>query len=61
MDMSGDERGSECHVNGHTPHEKEAVVVWTCEKEMREAASVMSMDTHLTRRRLPWYGHVRRR
>ena len=29
--------------------------------EIREAAIVMSMDTHLTRRRLQWYGHVRGR
>ena len=29
--------------------------------KIREAAIVMSMDTHLTRRRLQWYGHVRGR
>ena len=57
----GEERGSECHTNGHIPHEKETVVVWTHEKEMREAASVIPMDTYLMRRRLQWYGHVRRR
>ena len=34
---------------------------WTCEKERREAASVIPVDTYLTRRRLQWGGHVRRR
>ena len=48
----GDERGSECHTYGHIPHEKETVVVWTREKERREAASVIPMDTYLMRRRL---------
>ena len=48
----GEERGSECHTNGHIPHEKETVVIWTREKERREAASVIPMDTYLMRRRL---------
>ena len=30
-----DKRRSECHTCGHIPHEKEAAVVWTCEKERR--------------------------
>ena len=49
--LEGEERGSECHTNGHIPHEKTAVV-WTREKERREAASVIPMDTYLMRRRL---------
>ena len=29
--------------------------------EIREAASAILMDTYLMRRRIHWYGHVRRR
>ena len=32
-----------------------------CNCEIREAVSVMPVDAYLTRRRLQWYGHVRRR
>ena len=59
MGWTCEERGSECHPCGHIPHE-EAAVGWTCEKERREAASVIPVDTYLTRR-LQWGGHVRRR
>ena len=36
-------------------------MVWRCGKEMREAESVMPVETYLNRRMLQWYGDVGRR
>ena len=51
----GDKISSECHTDGHMPHEKEAAVVW-----IREEMRVRAQRNSTMRRRLQWCGYVRR-